>query len=68
MVPVGILVVLGVVFGGYILEHGDIAVLIQPAEVLIIGGAALGTSKRSCSGMWKCASSPCLPRARNWPG
>jgi chemotaxis protein MotA len=42
MVPVGILVVLGAVFGGYILEHGDIAVLIQPAELLIIGGAALG--------------------------
>src|SRR5512134_1006727 len=43
MVIVGILVVIGAVFGGYLLEHGVIAVLIQPAEFVIIGGAALGT-------------------------
>lgn len=43
MVPVGLLVVLGAILGGYILEHGDLAVLIQPAEFVIIGGAALGT-------------------------
>jgi chemotaxis protein MotA len=42
MVPVGILVVLGAVFGGYLLAHGEMAVLIQPAEFIIIGGAALG--------------------------
>jgi chemotaxis protein MotA len=42
MVPIGILVVLGAVFGGYLLAHGEMAVLIQPAEFIIIGGAALG--------------------------
>jgi chemotaxis protein MotA len=39
----GILVVFGAVIGGYLLEKGQIAVLLQPAELLIIGGAALGT-------------------------
>ena len=40
---VGILVVVGAVMGGYLMEHGHLRVLMQPAELLIIGGAALGT-------------------------
>ena len=40
---VGILVVLGAVIGGFLMEHGPIKVLIQPSEVVIILGAALGT-------------------------
>jgi chemotaxis protein MotA len=40
---IGILVVFGAVAGGYLLEKGNIAVLLQPAELLIIGGAAAGT-------------------------
>ena len=40
---IGIIVVLGAVTGGYLLEHGNIKVLLQPAELLIIGGAGLGT-------------------------
>jgi len=40
---VGILVVFGAVAGGYLLEHGNLKVLLQPAELLIIGGAAAGT-------------------------
>ncbi len=40
---IGILVVFGAVIGGYLMEKGHIAVLLQPAELLIIGGAALGT-------------------------
>ena len=40
---IGILVVFGAVMGGYLMEHGKIMVLMQPAELLIIGGAALGT-------------------------
>jgi len=40
---VGILVVFGAVAGGYLLEHGNIKVLLQPAELLIIGGASAGT-------------------------
>jgi len=40
---VGILVVFGAVVGGYLMEKGNLMVLLQPAELLIIGGAALGT-------------------------
>jgi chemotaxis protein MotA len=40
---IGIVVVLGAVAGGYLMEHGKIGVLLQPAELVIIGGAALGT-------------------------
>jgi chemotaxis protein MotA len=40
---IGMIVVVGAVLGGYLMEHGKVAVLIQPAEVLIIAGAALGT-------------------------
>jgi chemotaxis protein MotA len=40
---IGILVVFGAIIGGYLVEHGNIMVLMQPAEFMIIGGAALGT-------------------------
>ncbi len=40
---VGILVVFGAVVGGYLMEHGNLKVLLQPAELLIIGGAGIGT-------------------------
>jgi len=40
---IGILIVFGAVIGGYLLEHGNLKVLIQPAELVIIGGAAAGT-------------------------
>ena len=40
---VGIVVVFGAVVGGYLLEKGNILVLLQPAELVIIAGAALGT-------------------------
>ena len=42
-VIIGIVVVFGAVVGGYLMEHGHIKVLLQPAELLIIGGAGLGT-------------------------
>ena len=42
-VIVGILVVLGAVIGGFLMEHGPIRVLVQPSEAIIIVGAALGT-------------------------
>ena len=42
-VIIGILVVIGSIIGGYLLEHGNLMVLMQPAELVIIGGAALGT-------------------------
>ena len=40
---IGILVVFGAVIGGFLMEKGHIAVLIQPAELLILVGAAIGT-------------------------
>jgi chemotaxis protein MotA len=40
---IGIVVVFGCVIAGYLMEHGNLKVLIQPAELVIIGGAALGT-------------------------
>ena len=39
---IGIIVVFASVLGGYVLSHGQLAALVQPFEVLIIGGAALG--------------------------
>ena len=40
---IGIVVVIGAILGGYLMEKGPILVLLQPAELLIIGGAAIGT-------------------------
>jgi chemotaxis protein MotA len=40
---IGIVVVIGAVIGGYLMEKGNLMVLVQPAELVIIGGAALGT-------------------------
>jgi len=39
---IGLVIVFGSVIGGYLLEHGNIHVLFQPVELLIIGGAAVG--------------------------
>jgi len=40
---IGILIVIGAILGGYLMEHGHLEVLFQPAELVIIGGAAFGT-------------------------
>jgi|YelNatPaOPRAMG01_1025707.scaffolds.fasta_scaffold00196_46 chemotaxis protein MotA len=40
---IGLVVVFGSIIGGYLLEHGNLQVLFQPAELVIIGGAAAGT-------------------------
>lgn len=40
---IGIVVVFGCILAGYLMEHGLVKVLMQPAELIIIGGAALGT-------------------------
>jgi len=56
----GIVVVMGCVFGGFAVHGGHLAALWQPSEVLIIGGAAIGAfiianpfsvSKRALSGI-----------------
>jgi len=40
---IGIVIVFGAVVGGFLMEKGHMSVLVQPAELLIIGGASLGT-------------------------
>jgi chemotaxis protein MotA len=42
-VIIGIVVVFGAVVAGYLMEKGNLRVLIQPAELVIIAGAAIGT-------------------------
>lgn len=43
LIIVGFLIVIASVVGGYVLEGGHIMALYQPLELLIIGGAALGS-------------------------
>jgi len=40
---IGLIIVLGSVIGGFVLAKGHLMVLFQPAEFIIIGGAALGS-------------------------
>jgi chemotaxis protein MotA len=40
---IGIFVVFAAVIGGFLMEKGNLSVLLQPAELLIIAGAASGT-------------------------
>ncbi len=40
---IGIVVVFGAVVAGYLMEHGNLKVLMQPAELIIIGGAGVRT-------------------------
>jgi chemotaxis protein MotA len=44
MVIVGAIVVIGCVIGGYVAHHGNVMVLNQPTEFLIIFGAAAGAA------------------------
>jgi chemotaxis protein MotA len=40
---IGIVIVLGAVLGGFLMEKGPLLVLMQPSEFVIIAGAAVGT-------------------------
>ena len=42
MAIIGFAVVVIAIVSGYLLEHGNLSVLLQPAELLIIGGTAIG--------------------------
>lgn len=48
-VIIGIVIVFGSVVGGYLMHHGNLAVLIQPNEFVIIGGCAIGALVITCS-------------------
>lgn len=69
----GIILVFVCVIAGFLMEKGQIAVLLQPAELLIIGGAAVGTVltanpvhvlKRIASGLVSIVKGAPFPRAR----
>jgi chemotaxis protein MotA len=64
---VGIILVFAAVFGGYILERGNPYVLLQPAEILIVLGAAAGITlvsnrpaaiRKMCAGALRVFRSP----------
>jgi chemotaxis protein MotA len=40
---IGIVLVIGAIVAGYLMEKGNLMVLVQPAELVIIAGAAAGT-------------------------
>lgn len=70
---IGILVVIGAVLGGFLMEKGPVLVLVQPSEFIIIGGAALGTMlaanpvhvlKKTGTGLISVLKGPEFPRAR----
>ena len=42
IILVGVIVVIASVLGGFVIEEGNVATLMHPSELLIIGGAALG--------------------------
>jgi len=69
----GIILVFVCVIAGFLMEKGQIAVLMQPAELLIIGGAAIGTVltanpirilKKIVSGLAGILKGSPFPRAR----
>ncbi|MBY0572412.1 MAG: flagellar motor stator protein MotA [Undibacterium sp.] len=61
LVIVGYIVVCGSVFGGFVMSGGHIAVLFQPLELLMIGGAAVGASCVGNNGKVLKASLKALP-------
>ncbi|MDO8425910.1 MAG: flagellar motor stator protein MotA [Deltaproteobacteria bacterium] len=62
MLPIiGIVIVFGSIIGGYLLEHGNIYVLIQPAEFVILGGAAIGSLVITCPPKLLFKILKCLP-------
>jgi chemotaxis protein MotA len=40
---IGMVLVIAAIVGGYLMEHGQLLVLVQPAELIIILGASVGT-------------------------
>ena len=53
MGKVGIVIVFGCVIGGFIMAGGAVPILVQPAELVVIVGAAIGTLVISSPGLMK---------------
>jgi len=49
LIIIGLIVVFGSVIGGYVRHHGNLSVLMQVNEFIIIGGAALGAFLMTCT-------------------
>ncbi len=60
---VGVIIVFGSVLGGYVLSHGNLPILFQPFELMIILGAALGAFVISSTGHVLKLSLKALPTA-----
>jgi chemotaxis protein MotA len=65
----GIVVVLMAVFGGYLLEKGNLYLLFQPAEMLIVAGATVGIAlvanpprmiRKMIGGIWHVLRAPAV--------
>jgi chemotaxis protein MotA len=72
---VGILLVFACVIGGFLMEKGKLGVLVQPAELVTIGGAAIGTVlaanpmhilKKMIAGLWVSSKDPRFPSSGMW--
>ncbi|CFQ30487.1 MULTISPECIES: flagellar motor stator protein MotA [Yersinia] len=62
LVILGYIVVLGAVFGGYMIVGGHLGALYQPAEFLIIGGAGIGAFIAGNNGKAIKATMKAMPR------
>jgi len=68
LIIAGLVVVLGSVVSGYLLEQGNLLVLLQPAELIIIAGGAAGiilvsSPARNLRILCRAVLSVCFPRA-----
>ena len=64
LIPLGYLVVLLSVFGGYVMAGGSLGPLFQPLELLIIGGAGVGAFIAANNGKAIKATFKILPRLK----
>ncbi|RTR04427.1 flagellar motor stator protein MotA [Halomonas nitroreducens] len=64
LIPLGYLVVLLSVFGGFVLAGGHLGPLFQPTELLMIGGAGVGAFLASNNGKALKATFRIMPRLR----
>ncbi|MBE0403401.1 flagellar motor stator protein MotA [Halomonas citrativorans] len=64
LIPIGYLVVLLSVFGGYVLAGGSLGPLYQPTELLMIGGAGIGAFIASNNGKAIKATFKILPKLK----
>jgi len=68
LIVAGLLVVIGSVAGGYLIERGNLLVLMQPAELIIIAGSAAGSILISSPGrnlrvLCKAIAAVCIQRS-----